>query len=239
MSLSPTQIETYRRDGVLPLGCVLEPTVVEEARTHLEALRTQKKMDDPAAGTERKSYRLLNTSTFDPWFNCIVTNPVLLDAAEAVLGPNLQFFQDNVFYKPARDGADTPWHQDNIWWHADPPNMCTIWIALDHVDVGNGAVHYIPGSHSHLIEPEMPVDDVSGSKYKMLSPSQIEKIDLTRAVSFTVPAGHAVMHHCLTLHGAPPNNSDRTRRGYTVHLAQPGVVELDPVKNPILRGRLP
>lgn len=237
MGLTAQQVETFRRDGVLPLGRILEPAVVKEACEHLEALRAQKLMDCPKDEADRKSYRLLNTSTKDAWFQCIINNKTLLDCAEAVLGPNVQYYQDNVFYKPARDGGSTPWHQDNIWWNSNPPNMLTVWIALDDVDTSNGGVQYVRGSNASLIEPEMPVEDINGSKYKMLSPEQIAKIDMSHAVSFNVPAGHAVMHHCLTLHGAPPNNSDRSRRGYTVHLAQAGCVKLDPATNPILRGK--
>ena len=235
MGLTSQQVETYRRDGVLPLGRILEPAVVKDACAHLEALRNKNLMDNPGSGTELKTYRLLNTSTHDAWFQCIINHPTVLDAAVAILGPNVQYFQDNVFYKPARDGAPTFWHQDNIWWHSNPPNMLTIWIALDDVDSTNGAVEYVPGSHSHLIDPQLPINDVNGSSYKVLAP---EQVDMKKVVSFKVPAGHAVMHHCLTIHGAPANASDRPRRGYTVHLAQPGVLQLDPVKNPILRGRL-
>ena len=108
--------------------------------------------------------------------------------------------------------------------------------AQNIVDASNGAVHYIRGSHSHLIEPKLPVSDVNGMKYNVLAPDQV---DQSQAVSFKVPAGHAVMHHCLTIHGAPPNNSERPRRGYTVHLAQPGVKPLDVAQHPILRGNLP
>jgi ectoine hydroxylase-related dioxygenase (phytanoyl-CoA dioxygenase family) len=234
MSLSPQQVETFRRDGVLPLGRVLEMPVVEEARAHLEALRTKNKMDDATAGSGTKFYRLLNTSSTDPWFDCIVKHPNVLDAAEAILGPNIQYYQDNVFYKPAKDGSATAWHQDNIWWNSSPPDMLTVWIALDDTDHTNGAVQYIAGSHSHLIDPELPVNDPNGMKYKVLAP---EQVDQSKAIEFVVPAGHAVMHHCLTIHGGPPNNSDRVRRGYTVHLGRTGVFPIEPGKNQvILRG---
>lgn len=233
MKLSPEQIATYRRDGVLPLGRVLEPSLVTEAQDRLETLRRQNLMDNPGTDPNRKMYRLLNTTTKDPWFQCIVRHPSVLDAAESGLGPNIQYFQDNVFYKPPRDGAPTHWHQDNIWWNAEPPHMLTIWIALDDVDASNGAVQYVPGSHTHLIDPQLPINDSNGMQYKVLAP---EQVDPAKAVSFKVPAGHAVMHHCLTIHGAPPNTSDRPRRGYTVHLAQAGVLELDPATHPMLRG---
>lgn len=234
MKLSQQQIETFRADGVLPLGRVIDEATVADAREHLEALRARDLMDCPGGDKALKTFRLLNASAVDDWFLKIVTCDAVLDAAESILGPNVQYYQDNVFYKPARNGDESAWHQDNVWWRADPPNMLTIWIALDDTDVENGAVHYVPGSHAGLIEPTMVVNDANGMTYKLLAPEQVDK---TKAVSFNVPAGHAVMHHCLTVHGAPPNSSDRLRRGYTVHLAQAGVVELDETRNPMLRGK--
>lgn len=236
MTLTHEQVRTYFRDGVLPLGRVLDMATVEAAREHLEALRQRNLMDNPSQDPARRSFRLLMVSSHDAWFNQIVTAPAVLDAAESVLGPNVQYFQDNVFYKPARDGALTAWHQDNLWWHADPPNMLTIWIALDDVDASNGAVQYIPGSHAALIPGTQVVNDPKHGTYNMLA---AEQVDAGKAVSFVLPAGHAVMHHCLTIHGAPPNNGDRPRRGYTVHLQPAGLLKQRVEDAPLLRGVMP
>lgn len=235
-SFSDDQIKRYQRDGVLPLGRVIDATVVTEARARLEALRERDLFDNPSADPARRSFRLLNVSHHEPWFRAIITAPRLLEAAESVLGPNIQYFQDNLFYKPARDGAHTAWHQDNLWWHADPPNMLTIWVALDDVDAGNGGVRYIPGSHTALIPGTEVVNDPKHGSYNMLAPDQV---DASKAVTFTLAAGEAVMHHCLTIHGAPPNDADRPRRGYTVHLQQAGLLRQPVSESPLLRGVMP
>lgn len=162
MSLTSDQLETYRRDGVLPLGRILSADTVREALEHLEALRARQLMDQPIDRRDRKSFRLLNVSQHDAWFERLIRHDTLLDMAAAALGPDIQFFQDNVFYKPPRDGGATEWHQDNIWWNASPPHMLTIWIALDDVDTGNGALRYVRGSHGHLIEPQLPSTTSTG-----------------------------------------------------------------------------
>ena len=91
--------------------------------------------------------------------------------------------------------------------------MLTIWIALDDAEASNGGVRYIPGSHGSLLEPTLETSDPS--------------------------AGHAVMHSCQVIHGAPPNNSDRPRRGYTVHLQEAGLPRKSPDENTLLRGKMP
>jgi ectoine hydroxylase-related dioxygenase (phytanoyl-CoA dioxygenase family) len=236
MKFTSDQIDVYRRNGVVPIGNVLDEATVAEAKEHIEALRQRDLLDNPAESLGKKAFRLIMVSSFDEWFKSIVNNDNLLDAAESVLGPNVQYYQDNIFWKPPKQGAPSTWHQDNIWWAADPPNMATIWIALDDADASNGGVHYIPGSQTNLLEGELDLDDPKAYSHKLLSDDQV---DASRAISFTVPAGHAVMHHCQTIHGAPPNRSDRSRCGYTVHLQEAGLRGQDVTQCPILRGKMP
>ncbi len=239
MRLTAEQKEAYRRDGVVPVGQVLDKEQVQAARTRLDQMREQELMDRPETERGRYVLRRLNVSAGDPWFGSLVRSPGVLDVAESVLGPNLQYFQDNIFFKPANVGGPTPWHQDNIWWQSNPPNMLTVWIALDDVDARNGAVEYVRGSHSHLMDHTVPVLDPKGFTYNMIDPAIVGTELRERVVSYEVPAGHAVMHHCLTLHSAPSNTSPRDRRAYTVTLMQAGLLPGDLTQFPLLRGSLP
>lgn len=234
MRYTPQQIEDYRRDGVLFLGKVLTDAQVQGARDHIAQLIAGDKVDRPSSGKGQHLIRRLDASEHDPWFRELITAEVFGDIGEAALGPDVQHFQDNVFYKPASVGAPTPWHQDNIWWHGDPPELATVWIALDPVNGDNGAVQYVRGSHSRLIDHTLPVQDPGGFSYNVIDP---KAVDQSRLISFTLAPGEGVLHHCLTIHGAPANVSSLPRRGYTVHLMRTGLLRRDPVKNPVLRGR--
>lgn len=236
MKLDAQQLDAWRRDGVVPLGRVLTEQQVAAAREHFDAMHAAGLSDNPSRDATKTSIRVLNIYAKDPWFMNLIASEPLLDAAESVLGPNIQYFQDNCFWKPPYEGMSTQWHQDNIWWHADPPHIVTIWIALDDTDASNGAVQYQAGSHQALIEPTFEVNDPKVGRYFLLGDDQV---DMSRMVQFTVPAGHAVMHHCMTVHGAPPNASPRSRRGYTVHLMEAGLLNYDVKTHPILRGQMP
>ncbi|MCE9590823.1 MAG: phytanoyl-CoA dioxygenase family protein [Planctomycetes bacterium] len=235
--LSREQVEAFRADGVLPLGRVLTPEQVEESRKRLEDLIARDLLDKPGTEPGRYAFRRLNVSKVEPWFGTLARLDTVLDAAESVLGPDIQYFQDNIFYKPASVGASTPWHQDNIWWHADPPDMLTIWIALDDADAGNGAVEYVRGSNvAGLIDHTVPVNDPMGITYNVIDPARVGRDKL---VSYVLKPGEAVMHHCLTIHGSPVNSSNRPRRGFTVHLMRAGLSSRDLEQFPMLRGRMP
>lgn len=237
MHLTPEQRDAFARDGVLSVGRVLDDAQVAEARDRLERLIAADKMDKPQSDAGGYTFRRLNVSSFDPWFGSLVRTPAVLDPAESVLGPDLQYYQDNIFYKPAGVGADTPFHQDNIWWRGDPPAMLTLWIALDPADAGNGGVEYVRGSHAALIDHTLPVQDPGGFSYNVIDP---QRVDRGRVATFTLAPGEAVMHHCLTIHGAPANASPRPRRGYTVHLMRAGLFPgYDHARHPLLRGKMP
>jgi ectoine hydroxylase-related dioxygenase (phytanoyl-CoA dioxygenase family) len=236
MTFNAEQQAQFERDGVLPLGAVIEPELASAAHARVDELIAAGAMDSPTDDPSRTSFRLLNASSTDDWFRQIVLSERVLDAAELALGPNVQYFQDNLFCKPSGNGASTRWHQDNVWWGADPPHMVTIWIALEPVDEENGAVRYIPGSHESQIEGTFTVHDPKGSQYNLLADDQV---DADRAVAFSLGTGHAVMHHCLTIHGAPPNESLRSRRGYTVHLMEAGLLGPVTPQRPLLRGSMP
>ena len=52
----------------------------------------------------------------------------------------------------ARTGHDTPWHQDEAFWELDLGyHACAVWLALDDVDVDNGCMQFLPGSHQRGI----------------------------------------------------------------------------------------
>jgi len=137
----------------------------------------------------------------------------LLDIAGSLIGENIQLFHDQALYKPAKIGGAVPWHQDNGYWRCQPADLVSIWIALDDADQENGCMIVIPASH---------VDEqVSHSRAKTgdreLPALLFTDADESKAVSIPLKAGHAMVHHCLTVHQTQPNRSDRNRRAIVIH----------------------
>lgn len=80
--------------------------------------------------------------------------------------PEVQYFNK----VPGRS-LHTPAHQDNFYFKLDPPSCLTIWMALDHIDPGNGLLRYCPGSHrggvlrhesSHVLGFSQHIADYAG-----------------------------------------------------------------------------
>ena len=142
----------------------------------------------------------------------------LLDIAEDLIGPNLQLFHDQALYKPPRHGGPIHWHQDNGYWKCLPANLVSCWLTLDDVDVHNGAMHLIPGSHlrpeRHERQEGTPLFDLGG------------QVDAERAEVVELPAGGVMFHHCQALHHTPRNKTGRERRAFAIHYMNPGTRSL-------------
>jgi len=162
----------------------------------------------------------------------------LLDIAGSLIGENIQLFHDQALYKPAKIGGAVPWHQDNGYWRCQPADLVSIWIALDDADRENGCMIVIPASH---------VDgQVSHSRAKTgdreLPALLFTDANESKAVSVPLKAGHAMVHHCLTVHQTQPNWSDRDRRAIVIHYMPVGTENSEGMllkDNLLLRGHDP
>lgn len=148
-------------------------------------------------------------------FRRLVHHEGILDLVESLLGPNIQLYHDQALFKPAHNGDAVFWHQDNAYWRCLPATLVSCWITLDDVDVTNGAMHVIPGSHVRPFDHER-------SKQTSALLDMGDAVDAEKAVVIDLPAGGIMLHHCQTLHYTPPNHTDRQRRAFAIHFMVPG-----------------
>jgi ectoine hydroxylase-related dioxygenase (phytanoyl-CoA dioxygenase family) len=159
-----------------------------------------------------------------------VALPAIVRAVAALSGsPDLQLWGDQVQYKPPRVGGACDWHQDAPYWDAlEPPLALTAWVPFEDVDVDNGCMWMVPGSHrwgtrlGHLLA-ERQRREVSG--FGDLPP--VEPPNASEPWSGAQPRpvrlGGVHFHHCLTWHGSPTNRSEGPRRAIACHYLPRGV----------------
>ena len=61
----------------------------------------------------------------------IVHHPAIVEAASAVIGPDLLVWGAGFFKKPAGSPDFVSWHQDATYWGLEPPDIVTAWVALE------------------------------------------------------------------------------------------------------------
>ncbi|MEU5345585.1 MULTISPECIES: phytanoyl-CoA dioxygenase family protein [unclassified Streptomyces] len=210
--------EIFERDGVVRWDDVLTPSQVIELRQSMEnvfnreGVPTEGVLDLSETKARPNDLALLQKIGIwesDPVCEKQIRRPDLVRRVEALLGGPVRLFRDHSFYKPAGKGERSRLvlHQDNRYWHLDPPDAITIWMALDDATTENGCVHYVKGSHRLG-----RVEHVRPEEGAVL----VEALTDQEPVPCPVPAGSALVHSINTLHGSGPNLTDGPRRAYSL-----------------------
>ena len=147
----------------------------------------------------------------------LATHPRILDAVEAVIGPNFHLLATHFFNKQG-EGPDTDafvaWHQDVTFWGLDPAYAITAWYAVDGSDQENGCMQVIPNTHHGIREHGK--SDQSGNLLSINQAVEVTPEMATTAVDLPLKAGQMSLHDGTLIHGSLPNRSDRRRCGLTM-----------------------
>lgn len=114
------------------------------------------------------------------------------------------------FNKPARIGSGVPYHQDNAYFCQTPPDVLTVWIAIDPVTEANGPVFFVRGSHKSGVIPTKP-SGVRGNSIGLAEPSAVP---LEQQFCGLLAPGDATIHHGNTIHHSAPNTTEQSRLGF-------------------------
>ena len=240
MKLSPEHRDHYWQrgwvvvEGVFPANRARAMAALAEtiARTELAELAKA-----PPSG-QRRSYwadqgesgelaprKIVQPFTKHPDLRALVSDPALVEVVQGVTGDPPVLLTDQILLKPPRFGAPKPYHQDNAYFRCTPADsVVTAWIALDDVDVENGCLRYIDGSHHGGLLPHEPL---AGEEHNLVPSADL--VELKRESTAPVRAGGVVLHHPLTLHTSYRNESPRWRRGYASHWATRSTVSDTPI----------
>lgn len=214
--------ESFDRDGFALAKGVFSPSEVAELEADFDRIVAQLLASDEeinarwsgpemdrigAAGTV-----VLHTHNVQQysaaWLRALV-HPKFLDAAGAILGPNIVLHHSKLFQKPAELGAPFPMHQD---WNYFPTENDTMMAGIIHVSRATdamGCLRVYPGTHRlGRIEGTS-----GGSESEMLARYPIEG-----ATPVEAEPGDVLFFHYFTVHGSMPNRSDQVRKTVLVQM---------------------
>ncbi len=154
-----------------------------------------------------------------PWLTDLVFDPRLVDLVEPIVGPNILCWGSTLWVKPAHHEGYVSWHQDGYLLGLDPPESCSLWLALTECTPENGAMRYLPGHHVALEDHHR--DDHHGN---LLAAKQaISGIAPDAGTMIPLHAGEAVMFHECAPHASGANATDLPRVGINIHYIAPTV----------------
>jgi chlorinating enzyme len=161
-----------------------------------------------------------------PWADALIRHPAVLDAVEALIGPDILVWNTAVLAKKPQNADFVSWHQDIYYWGNHPDHVVGAWIAIADSTPENGCVQVIPRSHKEGVRRH---DDTFGAD-NMLSRGQkiVDAVDEGSAVDMALRAGEMSLHHTMTVHGSRSNRSGSVRMGFVITYMHPATKMIGP-----------
>jgi len=215
--LTPEQIAQYERDGcVFPIR-VLSASDALAVRDKLEAFEAG--AGGPLRGDLRHKSHLLFA-----WLGDLVRESRIVEAVADLYGDDLLCWTTNFFIKEANTPSFVSWHQDSTYWGLSRPDVVTAWVALTPSNASNGAMAYIPGTHT---ADQIPHRDTF-AKNNLLTRGQEVAVDVdaSKAVTIELAPGEMSLHHVRLVHGSPANPSNDRRIGFAIRYIPTSVSQI-------------
>ncbi|MEO1235975.1 MAG: phytanoyl-CoA dioxygenase family protein [Planctomycetota bacterium] len=222
-SLTPAQLDDFRRDGFLHMPGFIAPAEIEDLGRRLRSL-FDRFYDLPAEhardldetprkrGTPPRNPEITRCGELDPALAASPYVERVRAAAGRLLGGPAELGFDHAIYKPPAVGTGTAWHQDGAY---DPsPGLfrrLSFWLPLQPVSAEQGCLQFLPGSHRAGLHPHHPVTgDATGHTLTLDVPADAEPAAVPMAL------GDLVVHHPYCTHCAGPNTTARPRLAWVL-----------------------
>lgn len=222
--LTADQVQQYERDGYIVLRQACSDDLIDAYNAHIHTIRSADieemapwavpNRGKPFEEIMRFSLRLFNPHLHDGFSLQMMKLPVVRGALAQVLGDEAVGVQSMYFYKePGSPGQAA--HQDYYYIRNEPNTLTAAWIAMERVDVGNGCLWAIPGSHKLGLLAHGKVKNVDEHEPWT---DETEGVDLSKQVPLEMEKGDIVIFHNFLIHSSNRNRSaDRWRRSYVCH----------------------
>ena len=178
-----------------------------------------------------KVLQIINIHKADSLFRTLETSQSLASVVAQLAGWEAgaaRLAQDQVWAKPP-GAPPLVFHRDSPYFMFDPPDVVTVWFALDDMDPQLGPLEYVRGSHMWGDGRVGSAQQFFQSNVKSLLKSAAERegldVDDLDIVSMAgLKAGGLSIHHGKIWHGSGKNcSASQPRRGLGMHFVPANV----------------
>jgi ectoine hydroxylase-related dioxygenase (phytanoyl-CoA dioxygenase family) len=215
--LSKQQIEFYNENGYLLVENAVSPAQLAQMRDiaydFIEKSRAASvsddvfDLDDGHSAEAPRLTRIKLPHRQHPYFWEVAKSSGITEVLRQLLGPDVLLQTSKLNTKAPGGGAAVEWHQDWAFYPHTNDRILACGLMLEDVDLANGPLQVIPGSHKG---PVLDHNNKDGVFCGAIDPDDPE-FHGDKAVTLTGKAGSMTVHHARTLHGSAPNRSDRAR----------------------------
>ncbi|MEM7133120.1 MAG: phytanoyl-CoA dioxygenase family protein [Chloroflexota bacterium] len=213
--LSQQQIDFYKENGYLGVeGVFSEEEMAELRQVTDEFVEMSRAFTEHTAvfdlepghtQAEPRLRRLKSPIEHHDAYNRAIRQSNLLDIVEQLIGKGVHTNGNKLNMKSPGYGSPVEWHQDWYFYPHTNQDLLAVGIALDDMELENGPLMVIPGSHKGPIYSHHQDGVFVGAVTE-------EVPTANTAVPITLKAGGISIHHARALHASRTNVSDRPRR---------------------------
>ena len=149
-TITPEDVETYHRDGVLLLPGMFDKDWIELLNkgldTNIEAPTRRSRIWYKDTSGRSMFYDHTAWKGIEEYRKFIFNSPAAQICGQLMRSTTINFFFDSVFVRSTGTQFETPWHQDEPYWSVEGYDACSIWMPLGPVKQKN-ALSFVPGSH--------------------------------------------------------------------------------------------
>jgi ectoine hydroxylase-related dioxygenase (phytanoyl-CoA dioxygenase family) len=227
ITLAQEQIDFFHREGYLAIEAITTQEEVARMRVIYDRLFENRAGREEGnqfdlAGTdeddqEAKLPQILGPSRYEPELKDSLYFANAFAISTQLLGEGTVPMGDHAILKPARQGAPTPWHQDEAYWNPELEYFSlSVWMPLQEATLENGCMQFIPGSHLWEVQPHHTINHDP-----RIHGLEADEIDDSNAVACPMPPGGATFHLSRTFHYTSSNRTDQPRRAYILGFGHP------------------
>ena len=220
--LDDDAVRAYRESGFYTPPRVFSSGEALQIRRDLEAVEAEHgpvftENRAHAGAAFQGSYRYKSHLLFK-WLADVIRHPMILDAVEDLIGPDILCWTTHWFVKEARSPQYVSWHQDSNYWGVEGGDLVSVWLAVSSSTVESGCVRLLPGSHE---TPPMEHVDTWAEDNMLTRGQTIEGVDEARAVDLELEPGEVALFDYRLAHASHPNRSDDRRIGIGLRYIPP------------------
>ena len=170
-----------------------------------------------------------------PWVDEIARHSRVLDAFEALIGPDILCYSMAFRVKEADGRTHAGWHQDTAYSQLRPILVIAA-LALGPCGPDEGCISVLPGSHVWDILPHRESPD--GASILARDQAIDAPLDTANAVDLALAPGEMALFHYNIVHGSRANTSNDRRMVLLVEMMPASATQLrDREAAMLVRGR--
>lgn len=235
--ITEEDLEAYKKNGYHIARGLFSREEAERFRNYFTELRLQGPYPGDVVGVDPDSddpaikYPVMHhPHRWDPVARSYMLDERIRDVLTSLLGGEPLACQSMIYFKPPQSRGQAL-HQDQYYLRVSPGTCMAAWMALDPVDVDNGCLHVVPGTHKLDLLCTTEADTAESiTNVTVPLPEDME------AEPMVMDPGDVLFFNGQVVHGSPPNvTTDRFRRCITCHYVHGAAEKVTRYDHPVLR----